>query len=134
MTDLAGNRLRNIVSKTIDRSTPTFDIVISPVNSKEMYITFVKQIITDSAKIKLTDNSGNKIEIADNFMNILPDCFQLITINEDGTYEPCGTCTACIGVIHENLLEPFTKEGLERFQDYEENHEKEPERFRLKGF
>ena len=106
MTDLAGNRLRNIVSKTIDRSTPTFDIVISPVNSKEMYITFVKQIITDSAKIKLTDNSGNKIEIADNFMNILPDCFQLITINEDGTYEPSAGTQIDISVpatIIENL-------------------------------
>lgn len=55
-------------------------------------------------------------------------------LHTDGTWEPCGTCTACIGVIHENLLEPFTKEGLARYQDYEANHEKEPERFRLKGF
>lgn len=55
-------------------------------------------------------------------------------IYDDGTWEPCGVCTACIGVIHENLLEPFTEEGLARYRDYEENHEKEPERFRLKGF
>ena len=55
-------------------------------------------------------------------------------IHTDGTWEPCGICTACIGVIHENLLEPFTESGLARYHDYEENHEKEPERFRLKGF
>lgn len=52
----------------------------------------------------------------------------------DGTCEPCGICTACIGVIREGLLEPFTEAGRARYRDYEENHEKEPERFRLKGF
>lgn len=55
-------------------------------------------------------------------------------LHEDGSWEPCGVCTACIGVIHENLLEPFREAGLARYRDYEENHEKEPERFRLKGF
>lgn len=59
---------------------------------------------------------------------------QAPVLHGDGTWEPCGTCTACIGVIHENLLEPFTEDGLARYRDYEENHEKEPERFRLKGF
>lgn len=55
-------------------------------------------------------------------------------IHPDGTWEPCGVCNCCISVIHLNLLEPFTEEGLARYRDYEENHEKEPERFRLKGF
>lgn len=59
---------------------------------------------------------------------------QAPVIHTDGTWEPCGVCTACIGVIQEGLLEPFTEEGLARYRDYEENHEKEPERFRLKGF
>lgn len=59
---------------------------------------------------------------------------QAPVIHADGTWEPCGICTACIGVIHENLLDPFTDDGLARYHDYEENHEKEPERFRLKGF
>lgn len=59
---------------------------------------------------------------------------QAPVIHADGTWEPCGMCTACIGLIHENLLEPFTEDGLGRYRDYEENHEKEPERFRLKGF
>lgn len=54
--------------------------------------------------------------------------------HEDGSFEPCGTCTACIGVIRENVLEPFTEEGIARYHDYEENHEKEPHRFKLKGF
>lgn len=55
-------------------------------------------------------------------------------IHADGKWEPCGMCTSCIQTIHENLLEPFTEEGLARYRDYEQNHEKEPERFRLKGF
>lgn len=55
-------------------------------------------------------------------------------VYEDKTWEPCGRCAACIGAIHENILEPFTEEGLARYRDYIENHEKEPERFRLKGF
>lgn len=55
-------------------------------------------------------------------------------VRVDGTIEPCGICTACIGVIREKVLEPFTEEGLARYKDYEDNHEKEPERFRLKGF
>ena len=59
---------------------------------------------------------------------------QAPVIHTDGSWEPCGVCTACIGVIHEGLLEPFTEAGLARYQDYEDNHEKEPERFRLKGF
>lgn len=59
---------------------------------------------------------------------------QAPVIHTNGTWEPCGTCTACIGVIQENLLEPFTEGGLARYEDYVENHEKEPERFRLKGF
>lgn len=59
---------------------------------------------------------------------------QAPVIREDGTWEPCGMCTSCILSIHANMLEPFTQEGLARYRDYEENHIKEPERFRLKGF
>ncbi len=59
---------------------------------------------------------------------------QAPVVHKDGTWEPCGICTACIDTIHGNLLEPFTEEGLARYRDYEQNHEKEPERFRLKGF
>lgn len=55
-------------------------------------------------------------------------------LHGDGSWEPCGVCTACIGVIDENIMDPFTEEGLARYRDYEANHEKEPNRFRLKGF
>lgn len=55
-------------------------------------------------------------------------------IHEDGSWEPCGICAPCIETIHSGLLELFTKAGLVRYRDYELNHEKEPERFRLKGF
>ena len=55
-------------------------------------------------------------------------------VHEDGTWEPCGRCAPCIVAIHENGLEPFTEDGIARYRDYMENHEKEPERFRLKGF
>ena len=55
-------------------------------------------------------------------------------VNSDGTYEPCGVCTSCIGTIREGVLEPFPESALERYRDYEKNHEKAPERFQLKGF
>ena len=60
-------------------------------------------------------------------------CQAPIILN-DGDIEPCGMCTACIGVIREGVIEPFTKDGLARYRDYVQNHDKEPERFRLKGF
>lgn len=86
MTDLAGNRLRTTLSRTVDRSVPSFNITLSPVSGKELFIIFVKQIITDSSKLKLTDNSGNAIPIQEDFSTLLPDCFQLISIADDGSY------------------------------------------------
>ena len=59
---------------------------------------------------------------------------QAPVLHDDGTWEPCGICAACIGVIRANLLEKFTEAGLARYQDYEENHEKEPERFKLEAW
>lgn len=55
-------------------------------------------------------------------------------MHEDGLWEPCGICAPCMEAIHSGVVEPFTEAGLARYRDYEENHEKEPERFRLKGF
>jgi len=88
ITDLAGNRLRSKVSKTVDRSTPSFDITLSPINQKEIIIVFVKQVVTDSSKIRFTDNNGNRIRITEDFLSLLPDCFQIISINSDGTFTP----------------------------------------------
>lgn len=88
ITDLAGNRLRSKTSKTIDRSAPSFDITLSPINQKEIILVFVKEVVTDSSKIRFTDNNGNKISVTQDFLSLLPGCFQIISINEDGTFTP----------------------------------------------
>lgn len=88
ITDLAGNRLRSKTSKTIDRSAPSFDITLSPINQKEVILVFVKEVVTDSSKIRFTDNNGNKISVTQDFLSLLPGCFQIISINEDGTFSP----------------------------------------------
>ena len=59
---------------------------------------------------------------------------QAPVMHDDGSWEPCGVCTACIGIINEGLYAPFTQDGIARYNDYINNHVKEPERFRLKGF
>lgn len=86
LTDLAGNRLRNKTSKTIDRTPPSFDVIISPVDSKSIYIIFVKQIVTDSSKVKFRDDSGTAIFNTPypDFTNILPKCFRIISIDAGG--------------------------------------------------
>ena len=73
------------------------------------------------------DNNYTQVRSKTNFC-------QAPIVHKDGTIEPCGVCTACIGVIREKVLEPFTKEGLARYQDYEKNHKKNPAQYRLKGF
>lgn len=55
-------------------------------------------------------------------------------VNSAGENELCGMCNPCITLIRGGVLEPFTQSGLERYRDYEENHEKEPERFQMKNF
>ncbi|MBR3646563.1 MAG: hypothetical protein IKN54_09085, partial [Lachnospiraceae bacterium] len=70
LTDLAGNRLRSIVSKTIDRTPPSFDVILSPVDANSLYIIFVKRIITDSSKIKFQSNTGNKIPISEDILSL----------------------------------------------------------------
>ena len=88
LTDLAGNRLRNKVSKTIDRTPPSFDIILSPIDSKAIYIFFVKQIVTQSSKIKFQDDAGqDKYQIDPNFPEfnyLMPRCFRIISIDDNG--------------------------------------------------
>ena len=88
LTDLAGNRLRSVVSKTIDRTPPSFDVILSPVDANIIYIIFVKRIITDSSKIKFQSNTGTPIPINEDFFSLLPKCFRLITIDENGNAVP----------------------------------------------
>ena len=84
ITDLAGNRLRTSTIKTIDRTPPSYDITISPINQKELKIVFVKKLVVDSEKIKYRDNSGNQIEVDEDFVNLIPKCFELVTISDAG--------------------------------------------------
>ena len=91
VTDLAGNRLRSATIKTIDRTPPSFDIVISPVNQKEIYMVFVKNVVTNSADIRYIDNDGNVISITEKFDNLISKCFDIISINSDGEGEVSET-------------------------------------------
>ncbi len=84
LTDLAGNRLRSKLSKTIDRTPPSFDAILSPVDTKSVYIIFVKELVTDSSKIKFSDNTGIKIEISESFAMLMPKCFRIISIDAGG--------------------------------------------------
>ena len=93
LTDLAGNRLRSSKTlKTIDRTPPSFDIILSPVNQNQVYVVFVKKIVTDSSKIDYRDpDTGLEYNVADepstaNFLEMLPSCFRIISINSDGSY------------------------------------------------
>ena len=87
LTDLAGNRLRSKTSKTIDRTPPSFDVIISPVDSNSIYIIFVKQIVSNSGSIKFRNNSGDNIPISESFEYLMPKCFRIITIKPDGSFE-----------------------------------------------
>ena len=93
LTDLAGNRLRSKVSKTIDRTPPSFDVIISPVDTKSIYIIFVKELVTDISKIKFRDNNGNPINLNDDpdhnlhfpdFYDLMANCFRIISIDGAG--------------------------------------------------
>jgi len=87
LTDLAGNRLRSFTSRTIDRTPPSFDIILSPIGTKSIYIIFVKELETDTANLSLTKNDGTQIEINETFESfdsLLPKCFRLISIDDNG--------------------------------------------------
>ncbi|MBR2106610.1 MAG: hypothetical protein IJ937_05040, partial [Treponema sp.] len=84
ITDLAGNRLLSKTIHTIDRTSPSIGIILSPISQKDFYIVFVKKINQNT--VKLVDNEENKIEIPETFLELLPQCFEIIKIQKDGTY------------------------------------------------
>lgn len=85
LTDLAGNRLRSKISKTIDRTPPSFDVIISPIDTKSIYILFVKQIVTDSTKIRYRLNyATTDTPITVDFDTLIPRCFRIISIDSSG--------------------------------------------------
>lgn len=84
ITDLAGNRLKSKTAFSVDRTPPSIESVLSPIDNKTFYIIFTKKL--DLSKILLLDNDLNEIEISESFLELLPQCFELITINDDGTF------------------------------------------------
>lgn len=85
LTDLAGNRLRSKVSKTIDRTPPSFDVIISPIDTKAVYIVFVKKIITDHERIRYRQNNATiDTPISERFETLIPRCFRIISIDSTG--------------------------------------------------
>lgn len=118
--ELTGRNLMYLCEETLDKDLYTlFKDIRFPLAGQKMY---KRDIWQWYAKHEYLEVRSKTISC------------QAPVIHEDGTWEPCGVCTSCIGVIREKVLEPFTEEGLARYRDYEENHEKEPERFWLKGF
>ena len=85
ITDLAGNRLKSKTALSVDRVSPSIETILSPIDNKTFYIIFSKKI--NQAEISLLDNDNNKIELSESFLKLLPQCFELITINDNGTFE-----------------------------------------------
>lgn len=81
ITDLAGNLLESETIKTLDRTAPNFNLILSPVNQKEMFISFVKHLNLDN--IRLYDNSGSVIPVSEDFSELIPKCFEIIALDEN---------------------------------------------------
>lgn len=88
LTDLAGNRLRSFRSRTIDRTPPSFDVILSPIDTKSVYIIFVKELETDTKNLTLRNNDGTEETINEKFETLIPKCFQLISIDDNGNAHP----------------------------------------------
>ena len=84
ITDLAGNRLRSATIKTIDRTPPSYNLTIGPVNQKELLLLLSKHVVSDIEKIRYIDQSGTKVEISESFESLLPYCFEIINIDSSG--------------------------------------------------
>lgn len=94
VTDLAGNRLRSATIKTIDRTPPSFDFTLGAINKNELYIAFVKYLVTATGDLAYIDSTGTTIpfnEIDQYFENLIPKCFDLITISSSGSPISCTT-------------------------------------------
>ena len=85
ITDLAGNRLKSKNALTVDRTPPLIEAILSPIDNKNFYVIFTKKL--NLSKIVLLDNARNEIEISETLLELLPQCFELITINDNGTFE-----------------------------------------------
>ena len=87
VTDLAGNRLRSQTIHTIDRTPPSYDITLSPVNQKQACIIINKNIMTSTDDVKFYTSSGNKVQFTEDFASLITKCFEVITIDSSGNPE-----------------------------------------------
>lgn len=79
VTDLAGNRLRGKTGNTIDRTSPSFNITVSPLEQNKMVLTFSKAIRFGGIVY-----NGNVIP--ESFEQIIPYCFEIGTIDGTGVF------------------------------------------------
>lgn len=84
ITDLAGNKLKSATFKTKDRTPPSFYLTLSPVSQKEIYIIIMQKLLTESSDIKYITNDGETKELDEPYLQILPDCFEIISIDQTG--------------------------------------------------
>ena len=114
LTDLAGNRLRNKTTKTIDRTPPSFDVILSPVDTKSIYILFAKKIVTNKDEIKFLENAGPDHPISINessFETLMPLCFRIISINSDGSITE-STENQIDTSVPAEIIEEFSSESF----------------------
>ena len=114
LTDLAGNRLRNKTTKTIDRTPPSFDVILSPVDTKSIYILFAKKIVTNKDEIKFLENAGPDHPISINessFETLMPLCFRIISINSDGSITE-STENQIDTSVPAEIIEKFSSESF----------------------
>ncbi|MCR4580585.1 MAG: hypothetical protein K5681_09600, partial [Treponema sp.] len=124
ITDLAGNRLRSATVRTIDRTPPSFNFTLAPVNQKQLSIIINKNIMTDSSDIKLYDSDDNALEITESFEELIPQCFEIITIDSSGSasqhssLSPDTSVAASVNhITSEETEEEFTEIILTMNQD-----------------
>ncbi|QTQ13884.1 hypothetical protein HRQ91_05115 [Treponema parvum] len=76
ITDLAGNRMRSAVIRTIDRTPPEFSITLAPLGGNKLYILFNKKLNTSS--LNWIDNSGNPLIPMPNALAEIPKSLELV--------------------------------------------------------
>lgn len=82
-TDLAGNRLRSAKIKTIDRTPPSIDMTLAPINQNEITIVFVKNLETNNIKYIV---GGLQHNFTIPFAQLITKCFKIIEIDSTGNF------------------------------------------------
>ena len=82
ITDLAGNRLKSVEFFTIDRTSPSISAIMSPINQKDFYVIFLKDVVDEVSLLKNDDSTI----IVSSFYNLLPKCFEIGKIDENNYF------------------------------------------------